>query len=253
VSEARGSDPQQEPESATPLEQVVAERLTGPGQGIRVLAGDSFSFADAIGGTRGLVESTLPGLVFVVVYVATRQLVPSVVAAAAAAALAVVLRLVQRTPPTQAFSGLVGVAIGVAWALWTGRAGNYFAGGLLVNVGFFLGALLSILLGWPLVGVVVSTVRGEPMTWRRSSEPADVHRRRRYVWSSWVFVALFGARLAVQVPLYLRGDDAVGWLGTAKLVMGVPLFALALWVTWLLVGSPGARAEPADPPRSPPR
>lgn len=221
----------------------------GPARGVRVLAGEEFSFAAAVGGVRGLVESTLPGLVFVVVYVAIRQLTPALVASAGLALLAVVVRLAQRTPVTQAFSGLLGIGIGVVWAWRTGEAQDYFAYGLWVNVAFALGALVSILVGRPAVGVVVSVLRGQDMSWRASRSPL----RRRYVLATWLWVGLFVARLAVQVPLYLQGSDAIGWLGTAKLAMGVPLFALGLWVTWLLVGSPGARAAHPGPPQDPPR
>src|SRR5665647_2881295 len=100
----------------------ASEATTAPQlRGVRALAGEDFSFADAIGGVRGLVESTVPGLVFVVVYLLSRGLTVALVAASAVAVLAVVVRLVQRTPVTQAFSGLLGVGVGVLWAWWTGR------------------------------------------------------------------------------------------------------------------------------------
>jgi hypothetical protein len=47
-----------------------------------------------------------------------------------------------------------------------------------------------------------------------------------------LWIALFVGRLAVQLPLYFAGS--VGALGVAKLVMGIPLYAAALWITWLL-------------------
>lgn len=222
-----------------------------PAQGLRVLAGDDFSFADAVGGVRGAIESTLPGLVFVVVFLLQRSLVPALVASSALALVLVVVRLAQRTPVTQAFSGLLGVGIGVVWAWRTGEASDYFAWGLGVNIAWCAGAFVSILARWPAVGVIVSLLRGEDMSWR--TDPAAGHVRRRYTWATWIWVALFGARLAVQVPLYLQGTDAVGWLGTAKLAMGVPLFAIGLWLTWLLVASPGARAERQDRHPTPPR
>src|SRR3954463_1362651 len=196
-----------------------------PARGMRALVGDEFSLVDAIGGVRGLVESVLPGLLFVVVYVTTRELTPALVASLAAALVAVVIRLAQRTPVTQALSGVLGVGIGVVWAWRSGEAQNYFAWGIWVNVGWCAGALLSILVRWPFVGVVVSLLRGEGMEWRTGTDPETVGMRRRYVWATWLWVALFGARLAAQLPLYLQGEDAVGWLGTAKLAMGVPLFA----------------------------
>lgn len=219
--------------------------------GLRAVAGEDFSFAEAVGGVRGLVESTLPGLVFVVVYVATRELTPSLVASVAVALAAVVVRLVQRTPLTQALSGVVGIAVGVAWAAWSGRAQDFFAGGLLANVGYLLAMVVSILVRWPAVGVVVGLLRGEDTAWR--TDPGRARERRRFVWATWVMASVFALRLAVQVPLYLAGEDVVGALGTAKLAMGVPLFAVALWITWLLVGSRGARSDRPDQPPTPPR
>lgn len=241
----------------TPVGEPVPPGMSddAPRRGVRTLTAEEFSFADAVGGVRGLVESVLPGLVFVVVYLATRELTPALVTSVLAALVAVVVRLVQRTPLTQAFSGLLGVGIGVIWAWRTGDAQDYFAWGLWVNVAWCAGTLASIVVGWPVVGVVVSLLRGEPMTWRTAwrSDPAVARLRRRYIWATWLFVVLFGLRLVVQVPLYFQGTDAVGWLGTAKLAMGVPLFAVTLWLTWLLVGRRASPAEPADPPPTPPR
>lgn len=235
------------------------EQADVPLRGARALLGEEFSFVDAVGGVRGLIESVLPGTVFVVVYVASSQLVPTLVASLGVAVVAVLVRLVQRTPWTQAFSGVLGVGIGVLWAWRTGNAEDYFAWGLWVNLAWFVGALVSILVRWPVVGVVVSLLRGESMAWRGrgvddlAAAAGASELRRRYVWATWLFVALFGARLAVQVPLYFQGDDSVGWLGTAKLVMGVPLFALVLWLTWLLVRRPAAAAAPEDRPANPRR
>ncbi|WP_315097487.1 DUF3159 domain-containing protein [uncultured Cellulomonas sp.] len=221
---------------------------------MRALTGEQFSAADAVGGVRGVVESVAPGLLFVVVYLASGQrLTPALVAAAGAAVVAVVVRLAQRTPVTQAFSGLVGVGIGVVWAWRSGDASDYFAYGLWVNVVYLVATLASILAGWPLVGLVMGLFRAEgplssngswgaAVAWR-----ADPALRRRYALATWPWVAMFGLRLAVQVPLYLA--DEVAWLGTAKLAMGLPLTALTLWLSWSLVrGSAGLPARPRPLP-----
>lgn len=230
---------------------TAGEAPAVPARGMRAVLGEEFSFAEAVGGVRGLVESSAPGLVFVVVFVASRLLAPALIASLAVAVGAVVVRLVQRTPVTQALSGVLGVAMGVVWAWWSGRAQDYFAGGLLANVGFLVGTVASIAARWPLVGVAVAALRGQDMAWR--TDPARLRERRRYVWATWVLAAVFALRLAVQVPLYYAGEDAVAALGTAKLAMGVPLFALGLWVIWLLVGSRAARADLQGPPPTPPR
>ncbi|MCL2091016.1 MAG: DUF3159 domain-containing protein [Micrococcales bacterium] len=222
------------------------------GRGVRALTQEEFSFVAAVGGVRGLVESVAPGLLFVVVYLVSGQrLVPAVVASAGAAALAVVARLVQRTPVTQALSGVLGVGIGVVWALMSGRAENYFAWGLWVNLGYMVGTLVTILVRWPLVGVLLGLfdphgpLAGGP--WSTVGRfRHDRSLRRRATAATWIWVAVFAARLAVQVPLYFSAE--VAWLGTAKLVMGVPLFALALWFSWVLVRPAHAAARPPARP-----
>ncbi|MBO0900507.1 DUF3159 domain-containing protein [Cellulomonas sp. zg-ZUI22] len=227
----------------------------GGARGLRAITADEFSAADAVGGVRGMVEAVAPGLLFVVVYIAAgQQLRPALIAASVAAVLAVVARLVQRTPVTQAFSGVLGVGIGVIWAWRTGDASDYFAYGLLVNVAYLVGTLVSVVAGWPLVGLVVGmfSARGPlgggpwsaAVEWRH-----DPALRRRYALATWPWVGMFGLRLLVQLPLFLA--DEVVWLGTAKLAMGLPLTAVALWLSWMLVrGSAGAPA-PSRPPRDP--
>ena len=262
----------------------VAAPEDGRARGVRALAGQEFSVADAIGGVRGLVESVAPGLVFVVVYVATTNLPWALWTSVAAALVAVAARLVQRTPVTQAFGGLLGVGIGVIWAWRSGEAQDYFAWGLWTNGAYLVALLVSVLVRWPLVGLVVEGFRsgfgagaattspaaaddaraegapgdpaspegtegtapaepGEPGAFARWARAwrSDRALLRRYTAATWLWIGLFAARLAVQVPLYLDGD--VGWLGTARLVMGIPLWALVLWLTWVLVRRPHAVAD----------
>ncbi|MBO3084205.1 DUF3159 domain-containing protein [Cellulomonas fengjieae] len=223
---------------------------------MRALTAEQFSAADALGGVRGVIESVAPGLLFVVVYIASGQrLTPALVAASGAAVLAVIVRLAQRTPVTQAFSGLLGVGIGVVWAWRSGDASDYFAYGLWVNVVYLVGTLASVLAGWPLVGLVMGLFRpegplsssgswGAAIAWR-----SDAVLRRRYALATWPWVAMFALRLVVQVPLYLA--DEVAWLGTAKLAMGLPLTALTLWLSWSLVR--GSAALPVRPRPRPER
>ncbi|MFD1507723.1 DUF3159 domain-containing protein [Georgenia yuyongxinii] len=206
--------------------------------GMTQILGEEFDLKEAVGGPRGLVEAVAPGLVFVVVYIATGALVPPLVASLAVAVLAMVLRLVQRTPLTQAAGGLAGVVIGVVWAWRSGEAEDYFALGLWTNAAYAAGLVVSLLARWPIVGVVVSLLKGEDFSWR--TDPALAGRRRRYVLATWLWIAMFLVRLAVQVPLYL--DSSVAWLGTARIVMGVPLWGLTLWATWVLVRRPAAPA-----------
>ena len=250
----------------------------GPSTGVRALTAEEFSLSASVGGVRGVVEAMLPGLVFVVVYVITRELSPALYSSLGVALVAVAARLIQRTPMTQAFSGLLGVAIGVFWAWKSGDATDYFAYGLWTNGAYLAVLLVTVLLGWPVVGVVVEGLKtgfglsvGAPATAQTSVETggglaaSDVARAdaqsvtaepaaplwstewrkdralmRRYTIATWLWIAMFALRLGVQLPLYL--NSSVGWLGTARLVMGIPLWGLVLWATWVLVRRPAVHA-----------
>ena len=83
----------------------------------------------------------------------------------------------------------------------------------------------------PLVGEIVSRLDGEDGRWRE-----DPGRVRTFARASALWAGLFLVRLAVQLPLYLAG--AVVALGVARTAMGLPLFALGLWLTWWLVRRP---------------
>jgi len=256
---AGGREPSVTPEppaaAQPPVPPAAAPEDAVPARGMRAIEAEDFSIAESVGGVRGAVESVLPGLLFVVVFVASgQQLRPALIASVAAAVLAVVARLVQRSPLTQALSGVLGVGIGVVWAWRTGDASDYFAWGLLTNVAYLLAFVVSVLVRWPLVGVVLGLFRGDgPMSEQGSWAGALAWRKdpvllRRYALVTWLWAGMFAARLVVQVPLYYA--DEVAWLGTAKLVMGVPLTALVLWASWILVR--GSTAARPGPPRTRP-
>ncbi|MGO1509801.1 MAG: DUF3159 domain-containing protein [Actinomycetaceae bacterium] len=226
-----------EPEQGAPGAAALVQGRRGLGQ----VVAEDFSLAESIGGPRGVVEAVLPGVVFVTAFVLTRELTIPLVASLAVAVVLCLVRLVQRTPLTQALSGLLGVGIGVVWAWRSGDAEDFYAWGLWVNGVYALGILLATLVRWAPIGVLVELLRGHDMSWR--TDPARSSLRHRYVLASWLWVGVFAARLTVQVPLYLASEVAA--LGIARLVMGLPLFALAAWFTWALVRTPpGAEVSP---------
>jgi len=210
----------------------------------RLLGEESFSFAEAVGGWRGLVESALPGMVYVTVFLITETWQAPTIGALATVAVLVAVRLVQRGPITQAFSGLFGVAIGAVWAWRTGNATGFYGPGLVFTAAFLVGTLVSMAARWPIAGIVMGLVHGTGSAWRQ--DPAQV---RRAQYGTAVLASMFALKLIVQVPLYLAENTAV--LGTVKLVMGTPLYALTLWVTWLIVRNVGRKPEPQDPPQLP--
>lgn len=193
----------------------------------------------AIGGVRGLIESILPGLGFLVTYTITQNLVPSVLAPLALAVVFIVVRVVTRQPVTTALAGAIGIGISATLALLTGNANDNFVPGFFINGGVVLVMLVSLAARRPFVGVIVGLLLGDD-DWRRN--PAKL---RVAVVATILWAALSAVRLAVQVPLYLAGSTEA--LAATKLVMGVPLYAGLLWVTWLLVRTAWrAREDPAD-------
>lgn len=183
-----------------------------------------------VGGWRGLAESVLPSAVFLVAFITTQHLWGAGIAAVAVAAVFSVARLIQRQSPVQALAGLAAVALCVVVALNTGEARDYYLWGFVTNAAYILALSVSVFVGWPLLGLVFGMVRNEGLQWRQQAG-----RRRRYALATWILVAALGLRLVVQVPLYLA--DLLTALGTARLVMGLPLYALALWLGWLVSAS----------------
>ena len=184
---------------------------------------------NAIGGWRGMIDSGVPAAVFVVAYMVTsQQLRPSLIAALAAGGVIALVRIVRREPMQQVAAGFFGVAISALVATRTGRAENFFLVGILINVGYMLAYAVSCLVRWPLLGLIVGYVRGDATGWRE-----DPRLYRAYATASWVWVAMFGVRLAIQLPLYFAG--AVGLLGAAKLALGWPLFLLAAYLSYQII------------------
>jgi hypothetical protein len=196
------------------------------------------TIAEAIGGPLGMAETALPAVAYVVAYTASGS--NTNVAAAVAVGLALALaiaRLVRRESPRHALSGLLGVGFAAFIAAKSGKAENFFLPGLLLNAAYASAFLISIVARWPLVGVVVTKIDGEDNAWRGDPERVRAFRR-----ASWLWVGMFSARLLVQLPLYLAGTVVA--LGVARTAMGVPVFALCLWLSWLLVRDVRAPAAP---------
>ncbi len=179
-----------------------------------------------IGGWRGVAESVLPLLGFVIAYATTDQLLLSLVISVGLAAVFTVIRLAMKSPPVAALSGLVTAVIAAGLPLFTGRAADQFVVGFITNIAYGSAFLVSALVRWPLIGVVVGFLVGEGLAWRD-----DRRKRRVFFWLSIAWAALFGLRLAAQLPFYFAGDVAT--LGTVKIIMGIPFFAVLLAGTWL--------------------
>lgn len=235
VRQEQDADGQQEPDAAAELRQALAQAAQRSGFG-RVAPGErptAQALWAAVGGVRGLVESLLPGFLFLVVYTITADVTPSVLIPVAVAVVFVLVRAVTRSPIMPAVVGLVGIALSAGLALWSGRAEENFLLGFVINGVWLVALLVSLAVRRPLIGVITALLTGDD-AWR--SDPA---KRTVLTVTTWLWVGLFSLRLGVQVPLYLSEQAAA--LAATKLLMGLPLYAAVLWVTWLMVRAVYAR------------
>jgi Protein of unknown function (DUF3159) len=199
------------------------------------------SLADLLGGRRAALDATVPAAGFVIGWLAGGRSIGIGAAVAVAGALIVsVWRLWRGDRPRAVLIGLLGVCVAALIALRTGRAQDFFLLQLLSNGASALAWAVSIVVRWPLLGVVVGAVLGQRARWRR--DPALL---RAYGRGSWVWVCQYVLRVAVFVPLYLAGQTVA--LGVARIALTWPLVAACLAVSWWVVrrslppGHPGLR------------
>lgn len=189
---------------------------------------DSKTILKALGGTRGLLDSGLPALIFLIVFTSTHKLNDAIYGALIVAAILALIRIVRKDTLQHALSGLIGVAVCAIFSRSTGRAQDFYLPGLIINVVYGTVYAVANLVGWPLLGLVLGPIIGEGTQWRTYPQ-----RKSAYIRAGWIWVLLFGSRLAVQYPLYRAG--AVTQLGIARVIMGWPLFLLAGWLTYLIL------------------
>ncbi|NYI03154.1 DUF3159 domain-containing protein [Allostreptomyces psammosilenae] len=197
---------------------------------------------EAFGGVRGMVDMTVPGLVFVVVYTVTQNLTLSAASAFGLTVLLGLVRVFRRETLRHAFGGVLGVGIGAFVASRSGEAQDFYLPGMIYGVVLGVVYAVSNLVRWPLIGVLLGPVLGENFTWR-TRNPG---RMRAYTLATWVWVALFAVRAAILFPMYWSGN--VTMLGVARVALGVPPWLVAIYLTWLLLSRAPApiKDEPRD-------
>ena len=182
----------------------------------------------AMGGKKGLLDSGLPALIFLLVFNLKKDVTTASYVALALSLVLTLIRLVRRETIQHAISGVIGVAICAWLSNRTGKAEDFYLPGLWTNLGYGIAYMISNLLRWPVLGLLIGPLIGENLRWRK-----DPVRRRVYIKATWLWVGLFFIRLLVQYPLYKSGN--VNALGTARLIMGYPLFIATAWLSWIVI------------------
>jgi hypothetical protein len=184
---------------------------------------------EAFGGVRGMVETTVPGLVFVAIYTVNRDLTSSAVAALALSLVMGVVRLAQKDTLKHAFSGVFGVAFGAVFAMMSGNAKNFYLPGMLYTLGLAVAYIVSAMAGWPLLGLILGPIFKENLSWKKRNPG----RLRAYTKASWAWGLILLAKSAILFPLYWWGNATqLGWV---KVALGIPPFLLSVYLTWIFL------------------
>lgn len=196
------------------------------------------SLATLLGGRRGALDASVPPVAFVAGWLAAGESIAAgVVAALVTAIMVAAWRIRRGDRPRAALVGVLGVAVAALIVLRTGDAADFFLVQLATNAASALAWIVSIVVRWPLLGVVVGTVLGQRTRWRR--DPALLRAYRR---GSWVWVLQYVIRLVVFVPLWMA--DEVVALGITRAAFTWPLVAACVAVSWWVI----RRSLPADHP-----
>jgi len=192
------------------------------------------SLSEAIGGPRGMVDSALPTVAFVLVNSAA-GLLSGIIAAAVVAVALFVLRMMRGEPRQQAVSGLFAVAVAGFVASRTKSTKGYFLPSILKNAVAIIVGVASIAVRRPLAGYVMAGFDKRYTTWR---DHRDMMRAAN--WATGVWIIVYALRFGVQGVFYWAGET--GWLEAANLALGLPLFGVGVLATLAIV----RRLAPAD-------
>ncbi len=182
---------------------------------------------ESIGGWRGVLDSALPALGFIVANVIA-GLQPAIWTGIAIAIGVFVLRLARKQSIQQAIGGLVAVGICVFIASRTGEARGYFLFGIWRSALLAAALVGSVLIRYPIVGLVWHFLSPREVNWR-----SNKRLMRAYNWTTLAWGASYVLKFVVEGLLY-QSQEAT-WLGVVRIGLGYPMtFGLVL-LTFIVV------------------
>lgn len=201
--------------------------------------------ATALGGRRGMVEAGIPGILFTILWLTTKDLKVALIASLAAAGVALVVRLAQRSTLQYALNAFFAIGIGWVFVRIAASSGGsesdqalaFFLPGILVSLGYTIVMATSCLVGWPFIGFMLGSVTGDPTAWHADRQVVHLCTRL-----TWLFLIPGAIGVLLQGPVWLLGwsdtidvDLAVLLLGILRLGLGWPL-RIGAWgaMIWLL-------------------
>lgn len=189
--------------------------------------------AAALGGRRGIIETAIPGLVFTIVWLATKDISLALMLGGAGVAVALVVRLVQRSTVQYVLNAAFSIGIGYLFVRIAASTGGseseqalaFFAPGILLSLGYTILFVTSCLVGWPVVGFMLGSVTGDPTAWHEDKQVVKLCSRL-----TWVMLTPGAVGAGLQGPIWL-----LGWSGAIPTSTAVAIIAvLRLGLGWAL-------------------
>ncbi|WP_158889140.1 DUF3159 domain-containing protein [Amycolatopsis anabasis] len=188
----------------------------------------SLSLFAAVGGWRTVAETVVSRALFVVAYVLSGQVLTAALVAVGGVAVFAVVRVCTDRKFWQPGIGLLMVGLSAFLAGNSGHAVDFYLTSLLLPAAAGVALLVSMLVRWPVIGLVVGAARGERFGWRR-----DRVRRRRYQLCTAVFLVKLALELAVLAPLYAAGHVVA--LGIASTLLSTPTLVVCAYLCWRIL------------------
>jgi len=189
----------------------------------------SEQIAEQLGGVRGLIESSLPVLAFVLFNVVLgsagvgldkRTALYWAIAGAVISAVGIgAYRLSRKQPVRHAVNGLFGIAVGAFLAWRTGNAEDFYLPGILLPFGQAALLLGSVAVRKPIIGYVWGIMANKGhQDWFGNSKLF-----RTFQWLTLVWVASLTVRAGIQYYLWSLGEANA--LGLVRILISWPIYA----------------------------
>jgi hypothetical protein len=188
--------------------------------------------AQQLGGVRGTIEASIPVGVFVLANIIW-SLKPALVIAVVTAIGIAGYRLSQRQSVRHAINGFGGIAVGALVAWHTGKATDFYLPGILITLAYGVAMLISVAVGFPLVGWLWSVVADQGGTrWRDLAELRRTFGRLTMLWAA-TYLLRAGLNIWIYKASWLTEDQKASVLGIMRITLSFPsylaLLALTVW------------------------
>ena len=143
---------------------------------------DKAKIMAAMGGKKGLLDSGLPALVFLVAFNFTKDVAQSSYAALGLSLILTAIRLARRETIQHTISGVIGVAICAWLSNRSGKAEDFYLPGLWTNAIYGAAYLVSIIVRWPVIGLFLGPLLEENFRWRKDPARTKVYAKATWIW-----------------------------------------------------------------------